>query len=84
MERRPPKKASNRVGYANNIDPRLRLSADNQSEAHLGPCPYRKSNPGILVVQSFKDRTQRMFPARWTTRESGASLFKDKCVRVAL
>jgi hypothetical protein len=50
----------------------------------VAPCAYRKSNPGILEVQSAQNGRQRMRPTVSATRDIGASLCNDKWVRVPL
>ena len=44
------------------------------------PCPCRKSNPDILMMQSTEDGPAWMRPAAWTGRRCGVSLpAKDAC-----
>ena len=52
--------------------------------ASLTPCAYRKSNRGILVMQSAQDRTRDNVSDPLTALQTGASLFNDKWVRVPL
>ena len=40
-------------------------------------CPYRKSNPGILMMETAEDRAA-IFRARSAPRGTGASLFNDQ------
>ena len=52
--------------------------ANGQIEGNLG------INPHISVMQSTKDRTTEYATNSSTARETGASLSKDRCVRVSL
>ena len=41
-------------------------------------CPYRKSSPGILVMEIAKDWTAKNVSSGSTPRDIGASLLNDK------
>jgi hypothetical protein len=47
-------------------------------------CPYRKSYLAILVMEPAQDRKADNVAGRLDARGDGASLFKDRCVRVTL
>src|ERR1700704_1731424 len=47
-------------------------------------CVPNTLNPTIVVMKSAQDGSERMTPARCTKRETGASLFNDRCFLMSL